>query len=318
MGVGVSVLRLACEFYARGYFADSQAVMDMGAQTLHGEVKDILAVVDSYGLKLDSLALSADRRASVLWKSFGFKKADRIDILNELDAIFVDLNEPLTRKELASKYDLVTDFGNNEHPFNVAEAYRTMHRMCKPSGKLWVVQSLIGGNGFYNFDPSFFESLAAVNGYKILHCCLVVSTPSGDQLMLPMSMELLDMLQLRASSEISLSYVFERDPLQDKDFVFPLQSTYRFRDVSEHASTADGQRQELGSRSAEMNQYGSSAYHQILIPEMTHLGITPSRAYVPVPEDIVQQMVRIEMGSQAIKVLKNKIFEKLRIFRRST
>ena len=37
-------------------------------------------------------------------------------------------------KKFADKYDLVTDFGNNEHAFNIAEAYKTTHKLCKKDG----------------------------------------------------------------------------------------------------------------------------------------------------------------------------------------
>ena len=66
------------------------------------------------------------------------------------------------------KYDLVTDFGNNEHPFNFIEAFITMHKLCKEKGYLMISQNIFKGNGFVNFDISFFENFAAVNNYSIL------------------------------------------------------------------------------------------------------------------------------------------------------
>ena len=40
-----------------------------------------------------------------------------------------DLNYPVNEQLNLNQYDLVTDFGNNEHPFNVAESYRSMHSL---------------------------------------------------------------------------------------------------------------------------------------------------------------------------------------------
>ena len=90
-----------------------------------------------------------------------------------------DLNFPLTDKDLIEKYDLVTDFGNNEHPFNFIEAFITMHKLCKEKGFLMIHQGLFKGNGFVNFDISFFENYAAVNNYSIKHSCLVFNFPNN-------------------------------------------------------------------------------------------------------------------------------------------
>ena len=63
------------------------------------------------------------------WKMLGFSKTDCCDVNNMHELIYIDLNNPLNDQNLKNQYDLVTDFGNNEHPFNTAEAYRTMHRL---------------------------------------------------------------------------------------------------------------------------------------------------------------------------------------------
>ena len=83
------------------------------------------------------------------------------------EIILQDLNFPI-KNDLNSKYDIVTDFGNNEHPFNVVRSFTNMHKLCKENGLLIIYQSLFKGNGYFNFDFSFFESIAAVNNYSIL------------------------------------------------------------------------------------------------------------------------------------------------------
>ena len=92
------------------------------------------------------------------WKLLGIETIDSLDLDPKYGAFGVDLNFPLADEELKGRYDLVTDFGNNEHPFNVAEAYRTMHRLCGVDGYLWIEQNVYNGNGFFNFDQTFFES----------------------------------------------------------------------------------------------------------------------------------------------------------------
>ena len=39
-------------------------------------------------------------------------------------------------------------FGNNEHVFNVGEAYKTMFKLTKKNGLIWIRQSVYNGNGF--------------------------------------------------------------------------------------------------------------------------------------------------------------------------
>ena len=56
-----------------------------------------------------------------------------------------DFNLPLEDTSLYSQFDLVTDHGACEHAFNIAETYRTMHRLCKPKGLIVIAQSLWGG-----------------------------------------------------------------------------------------------------------------------------------------------------------------------------
>ena len=40
-----------------------------------------------------------------------------------------------------NKFDLVTDFGNNEHVFNVGQAYKNMYQLCK---KKWLYVDISG------------------------------------------------------------------------------------------------------------------------------------------------------------------------------
>ena len=114
--------------------------------------------------------------SSTLWKTLGFKEFDRIDLKklvrkseNKDDGqVFeIDLNNELASKRLEKKYDLITDFGNNEHIFNVAQAFKSSHQLCANNGLIWIIQNLYGTNGLYNFDLSYFELIAASNNYLI-------------------------------------------------------------------------------------------------------------------------------------------------------
>ena len=79
--------------------------------------------------------------------------------------------------------------------FNIAEAFRTMHRLCKPGGIIVIMQAVYGGNGYYNFDLSFFEGMAAANNYRILFSLYTVFTlasKGGKQFHIPMSRDLIN------------------------------------------------------------------------------------------------------------------------------
>ena len=128
--------------------------------------------------------------------------------------------------------------------------------MCKKNGLLWISQNLKGGNGFYNYDLSYFESIAAVNNYEILCSYLVVPLGFGnhdkDTLNLPFSIDLIDYFDHNKLKSLGVSYLFKK--MSNEDFIFPIQK--------------------VGKKD---NNY---IYTQSVLPQTTHLGINPKRAYV--------------------------------------
>tara|TARA_A100001388_G_scaffold194862_1_gene146950 strand:+ start:77 stop:949 length:873 start_codon:yes stop_codon:yes gene_type:complete len=285
MGLGISALRSALEFSEKGFFDDKESVIDMGSQEIHIKKEDFIEITNSfnYAPNWDNFPCTYKDiwpgfprdSSSNFWKMLKFKKVDCCDINNEHDSIYIDLNKPLEDKNLFMKYDLVTDFGNNEHPFNTAEAYRTMHRLCKEKGLIWINQALFGGNGFYNFDISFFESIAAVNKYDILSSYFTLDTKDGDQPRLPLSMGLLELLDRNKIQCLGVSYLFKKN--FEKDFIMPVQN--------------------LGDLKSQC------LYKASLIPETTHLGINQTRAYIP---------SKAEVGAkQAFSIILNKIKQKI-------
>ena len=271
MSLSLGFAKSALEFARRGYFNNMDSVMDMGAIELHVKKKDFLKITKSYGYEVDLKDFPLidnypdnplnSESSKPFWKMLGFNKTDCIDIIERYDAKFVNLNEPLKDKSLFNAYDLVTDFGNNEHPFNTAEAYRTMHRMCKKDGLMWTCQKLYGNNGFYNYDVSFFESIAAANQYVILNAYLTCWINKGkvdqDCLRLPLSLSLIDCLDLKKVS-IGISYLFRKT--SENDFSFPVQHQIKYGNDWKN---------------------GDTFFLPVMMPETTPLGITPSRAYIP-------------------------------------
>jgi hypothetical protein len=227
MGMNSDVA-LALELSKRGFFEDIDSVLDMGAQELHLTFDAFDWLVRAAGIEnYDPEQFAALKNypnhprcsARYLWSLLGVKNYACTDIQDFHGAIKLDLNEPLEDTTLWGKHDLVTDFGNNEHAFNVGEAYRTMHRLCRPDGYMWITQAIFGGNGFYNFDEAFFEGMAAANNYGIVFSGFVVAV-GDEQHHIPLSRELLFAFDL-SKVTVDVSYIFKKST--DADFNFYYQ-----------------------------------------------------------------------------------------------
>jgi SAM-dependent methyltransferase len=189
------------------------------------------------------------------YQLLGAKRYACVDLNGQHGAISLDLNRPLEDTSLYGQFDLVTDHGCAEHVFNIAEAYRTMHRLCRREGLIAISQHVCGGgNGYYNFDVSFFEGLAAANHYRVLFSSYVVA-PKGpletfNEFHVPLSRELLAILDWSRVHYIGICYVFQKQ--REEEFKLPYQGAY------------------LSERE------GNHGYELQFLPD------PPSRTYVPV------------------------------------
>ena len=237
MGLGPAAVKLNLELWQRGLFREVKSVGEIGSQELHLPLADFEALVRAAGLPLArrerfSNLSNWPRHPRCSSKPFyellGAERYTSFDLNRELGALPLDLNRPLEDRSLYGQFDLVTDYGCNEHAFNIGEAYRTMHRLCKPQGLMVILQAVYGGNGYYQFDLPFFEGLAAANRYAVLFSSYIISTKDerGDarQFHIPLSRELLRALDWSKVTEIGISYVFQRQA--DADFEYPYQGSY--------------------------------------------------------------------------------------------
>ena len=240
MGLGPAAIKLYLELWQRGWFKGVHGVVDMGSQELCLTRFDFEEFIQAAGACnyrrenfpcLDNYPKRPLCSAKPFYEMLGAEKYSCIDLNGEHGAIQHDLNFPLTDSSLKGVFDLVTDHGCNEHAFNIAETYRTMHFLCKKDGLIVIMQSVYRGNGYYNFDVSFFEGLAAANNYSILFASYVVA-PNGtnEQYHVPCSRELLNVLDW-SKSNIYISYVFQKQT--DSDFRFPYQGRY-LSDIQGH------------------------------------------------------------------------------------
>jgi len=239
MAMSVSMCKEALNYYKRGFFNDINSVLDMGDQDLNVPYKILADIVGQTDLKLNEQEFERARHlperprvsTSAFWKLLGIKDAERMDIAaiervsheDQKSVLIKDLNEPLSDKNLWGKYDMVTDFGNNEHPFNIVEAYRTMHRLTSKNGYMWILQQVYGGNGFYNLDQPFFENLAVANNYEIIDSAYTISPKTNEDYSIPCEYNLLKMIDFSKAANIGIKYIFRKT--NTEDFKFPYQGS---------------------------------------------------------------------------------------------
>ena len=255
------ICKEALNNYLKGFYKDIHSVLDMGDQDLGLSYSLLSDLVVQANLKLDEDSFERARyfperprvSTSTFWKILGIEQAHRMDLLsidrvNPEDqklVIIKDLNEPLEDMSMWEKYDLVTDFGNNEHPFNIVESYRTMHRLTRKNGFMWIWQEVYGGNGYFNLDQPFFENLAAVNNYQIFDSAYVIAKSHHEHYMIPCEKGLLTTIDFGKVKSIGITYTFRKT--NSDDFIIPYQDcgadkptkvkTYYHSRVSVHDQT---------------------------------------------------------------------------------
>ena len=238
MGLGIAAVQNTLELSKLGLLEGINKIVEMGSQELHLTALDLEEMIKMAGLNnfqknkfpdIDNWPNSPRCSAKSFYQFLGIKEYVSIDMNKEHGSISLDFNLPLEDTSLYSQFDLVTDHGACEHAFNIAETYRTMHRLCKPNGLIVIAQSLWGGNGYFLYDESFFDGIAAANNYKIIFNSYVIATgsktPNGsdNQFHIPLNRDLLKTIDLSKTS-IGVYVVLQK---QDKsDFKFPYQGQY--------------------------------------------------------------------------------------------
>ncbi len=246
MGLGIAAVKLNLELWERGVFKNIKSVFEIGSQELHVKKIDFDSLLQEYCLNKDGRKQFPDLEnwpgsprcsAKALYELLGAEKYDSFDLNAEHGALAHDLNLPFEDRSFFEKYDLVTDFGCNEHVFNIAETYKTMHKLCKPGGVISIDQGVWKGNGYYQFDLSFFEGMAAANNYRILFSSYIIlcgKTKAGSSLEyhVPLSRELLQAIDWAKAGNIRICYVFQKQ--DSKDFQYPYQGGYMSEVLGNH------------------------------------------------------------------------------------
>ena len=248
MGLGLSSIQNFLELKNLGYLKESNSIIEIGSQELHVNVLDLKEIFEIAGLdknliddfpNIEKWPFQPRCSSKYLYKALGLSDYQSIDLSGDLGAIPHDLNKPFEDKSKFNKFDIVTDYGSCEHVFNIAESYKTMHNLAKPGGYLIIYQQVIKGNGFFTFDESFYEGIAAANGYKIIYSSYSIKTGgktkngSWHEFHIPRNeglLNLLDYSKLRSGSDIynglggaalNIYGVFQK--INDEEFKMPYQ-----------------------------------------------------------------------------------------------
>lgn len=152
--------------------------------------------------------------AHEVFKGLGYE-LDVIDIYRHsgCERIF-DLNTPCD----LGQYDLVLDHGTLEHCFNIGQAAFNLASAVKLNG--FIVQHLpmsMFNHGFYNLNPTWFNSFYPQNGFQILH----LEAMAGDRFF---QIPLKARFDLKDNNTL-LTMVAKKT--EEKQITFPIQERYR-------------------------------------------------------------------------------------------
>lgn len=147
MGLSAATIEIFLELWRRDYLQNTNSVLEMGSQEVHVTKECFETLIQTAGVetynqnKFANLAHwpgSPRLPAKVFYEMLGINDYVCMDLSGQYHAIKHDYNYPLENRDYYNRYDLVTDFGACEHCFNVGEAYRTVHRLCKPGGLIMI------------------------------------------------------------------------------------------------------------------------------------------------------------------------------------
>jgi SAM-dependent methyltransferase len=239
MGLGIAAIQNTLELHNLGHLKNSKNVFEIGSQELHLKKEDLKQLFDNAGLKsnlvdeypnINNWPERPRCPSKFFYESLGIKEYQSIDINGDYGAIVHDLSKPFEDRSKFNKFDIVTDHGSCEHVFNIAECYRTMHNLTKPGGYIIIAQAVLKGNGYFKFDESFFEGIAAANSYKIIFNSYVINTRgktkngTPHQFHIPRNRELFNVLDFSKLEDLNIYGVLQKT--KEDEFKIPYQGKF--------------------------------------------------------------------------------------------
>lgn len=174
-----------------GLVKEGATALELGSQTYSIDQKTIQLLegrLMQHGLSTFADALRAFKEVTPaqrprdpaphmrsFFSALGFSTYESIDIGDYGDNHVMDLNEDISQKySFKNEYDLVTNIGVSEHLINQLVFFKNAHNATKVGGFSLHILPAQGfqNHGFFNYQPRFFQDLAAANGYKIIELFL--------------------------------------------------------------------------------------------------------------------------------------------------
>lgn len=169
-----------------GGVAAGGAIMTLGRQTLNFGREALPALIADGHMPRSQSGQpdTSPYEQEQLFADFGFAHVHSLDVSPyEKCTHLHDLNAPDLPTELVGKYRVVLNGGTLEHVFDFVNGLSGSLKLLEPGGVLvhggpindWV------DHGFYQFSPTLWFDLAAVNGFDVLLSMAVVITEHGDR-----------------------------------------------------------------------------------------------------------------------------------------
>lgn len=224
-------------FKKQGLLPLNPSILELGESNWYGDIpiekfkKDIEENVTDAEFKkeifddINKIFLLAPEAASFNLAKIFFKAFIKPKSLDAIDfhgpnAIKHDLNTPI---KLDKQYEIIMNYGTAEHIFNIYQFFKTIHEATAPNGLIFQYMPFTGwkDHGFYNFQPTFYFDLAAVNNYKI-------------ELIAPCRVNPFKIQPFKSRDDVinykpednELIYSVFRKPEKEEEFKVPIQGYY--------------------------------------------------------------------------------------------
>lgn len=250
--------RIAGTMVAENVLPKGPRVLELGAQTYSANAESIVFLSRLFNKKgIPDVSKNLEKFLSIkpahnprdpgvphtseFFKALGFVLYEAIDISDYGGTRIMDLNEDLAEKYgFNERYDLVTNLGVSEHLFNQATFFKNAHETTKVGGYMvHIVPSVhFANHGFFNYQPRFFQDMAAANNYRIVELYLADRNNKVLDLLRPskIGMFFYPLVPFLSGDETgNLLVVAVLQKVSDAPFRTPLQGKY----VPDVTDTAD-------------------------------------------------------------------------------
>jgi SAM-dependent methyltransferase len=157
----------------------SGSILQLGRQDAYFDFGVLQTMADKFGVGLEPVKVNHVENPWVkqrviddvtLFSALGFQTVDSLDFVgNETPSIVHDLNQPVPA-EFCGRWSVIYDGGTLEHVFDIAAAFRNIHRMLKPGG-IAIHENPTNhfvDHGMWQVNPTAVVDFYSANGYEIL------------------------------------------------------------------------------------------------------------------------------------------------------